>query len=63
MSRRYPVRDQIAIVGVGTTPFSRNAEKSDVALAVEASQEQPFAMPALRRTISTASPPRCSRPR
>ena len=38
MSRRYPVRDQIAIVGVGTTPFSRNAEKSDVALAVEASK-------------------------
>ena len=38
MSRRFPVRDQVAIVGVGTTPFSRDAKKSDVALAVEASK-------------------------
>jgi acetyl-CoA acetyltransferase len=36
VSRRFPVRDQVAIVGVGTTPFSRHAGKSDVALAVEA---------------------------
>ena len=33
---RFPARDQVAIVGVGTTPFSRDAGKSDVALAVEA---------------------------
>lgn len=39
MSRRFPVRDQVAIVGVGTTPFSRQAGKSDVALAVQASKE------------------------
>jgi acetyl-CoA acetyltransferase len=38
VSRRFPVRDQVAIVGVGTTPFSRDAKKSDVALAVEASK-------------------------
>ena len=38
MSRRFPARDQVAIVGVGTTPFSRASGKSDVALAVEASK-------------------------
>jgi acetyl-CoA acetyltransferase len=38
VSRGFPARDQVAIVGVGTTPFSRNAQKSDVALAVEASK-------------------------
>lgn len=37
MSRRYPAKDQVAIVGVGTTPFSRHAGKSDLALAIEAS--------------------------
>lgn len=36
--RRFPARDQVAIVGVGTTPFSRDSGKSDVALAVEASK-------------------------
>ena len=38
MSRRYPVRDQVAIVGVGTTPFNRSSDKSDIGLAVEASK-------------------------
>jgi acetyl-CoA acetyltransferase len=38
VSSAFPARDQIAIVGVGTTPFSRNAGKTDVALAVEASK-------------------------
>lgn len=33
---RSPARDKVAIVGVGTTPFSRAAGKSDVALAAEA---------------------------
>jgi acetyl-CoA acetyltransferase len=35
---RFPARDQVAIVGVGTTPFSRNSERSDIALVVEAAK-------------------------
>lgn len=36
MTSRYPVRDQVAIAGVGTTPFTRHAGKSDLALLIEA---------------------------
>jgi acetyl-CoA acetyltransferase len=35
---RFPARDEVAIVGVGTTPFSRDAGRSDVSLVVEASK-------------------------
>lgn len=38
MTARYPVQDKVAIVGVGTTPFSRHSDKSDLALVIEASQ-------------------------
>ena len=38
MSSRFPVRDQVAIVGVGTTEFSRASGKSDIAMVVEASK-------------------------
>lgn len=38
MSTRYPIQDQVAIVGVGTTPFSRHSGKSDLGLILEASK-------------------------
>ena len=38
MTTRYPARDQVAIVGVGTTRFSRDAGRSDVSLVVEAAK-------------------------
>lgn len=38
MTRRYPARDQVAIVGVGTTPFSRDSGRSELSLVVEACQ-------------------------
>ncbi len=34
---RYPIKDQIAVVGVGCTGFSRTSDKSPLALALEAS--------------------------
>ena len=34
---RYPIKDQIAIVGVGTTGFSRSSGRSSLSLALEAS--------------------------
>lgn len=39
MSRRYPARDQVAIVGVGTTDFSRDSGRSELALVLEACQK------------------------
>ncbi len=39
MTRRYPARDQVAIVGVGTTEFSRDSGRSELALVVEACQK------------------------
>jgi acetyl-CoA acetyltransferase len=38
MTSRFPVRDQVAIAGVGTTPFTRDSTKSDLGRVVEASQ-------------------------
>src|SRR5271165_1055070 len=38
MTRRYPARDQVAIVGIGTTPFSRDSGRSELSLVVEACQ-------------------------
>jgi acetyl-CoA acetyltransferase len=38
MTRRYPARDQVAIVGVGTTPFTRDSGRSELSLVVEACQ-------------------------
>jgi acetyl-CoA acetyltransferase len=38
VSSRFPIRDQIAFAGVGTTQFSRHAGKSDLALVLEACQ-------------------------
>jgi acetyl-CoA acetyltransferase len=34
---RYPAKDQVALVGVGSTGFSRDAKRSSAALAAEAS--------------------------
>jgi acetyl-CoA acetyltransferase len=36
---RYPIRDQVAIVGVGTTDFSRDAGRSELGLVVDASKK------------------------
>jgi acetyl-CoA acetyltransferase len=36
-SRRNPIKDRVAIVGVGTTGFSRTSDRSSLALALEAS--------------------------
>jgi acetyl-CoA acetyltransferase len=38
MTRRYPARDQVAIVGIGTTPFTRDSGRSELSLVVEACQ-------------------------
>ncbi|WP_037040963.1 thiolase family protein [Pseudonocardia halophobica] len=38
MTVRYPVRDQVAIVGVGTTPYSRDSGKSEMGLVVDAAR-------------------------
>src|SRR5262245_42330630 len=38
VTRRFPARDQVAIVGVGTTPFSRDSGRSELSLVVEACQ-------------------------
>ena len=34
---RYPIKDQIAVIGVGTTGFARTSDKSSLGLALEAS--------------------------
>ncbi len=38
MTQRFPAQDQVAIVGVGTTPYARDSGKSELAMAVEASR-------------------------
>jgi len=38
MSTRYPIRDQIAIVGVGTTDYSRDSGKSELGLVADSSR-------------------------
>ena len=38
VTRRYPARDQVAIVGIGTTPFSRDSGRSELSLVLEACQ-------------------------
>ncbi len=35
---RYPIKDQVAIVGVGTTPYMRDRGRSNLAMAIEASK-------------------------
>ena len=34
---RYPAKDQVAIVGIGSTGFSRDAGRSSAGLAADAS--------------------------
>ncbi|MDF3309657.1 thiolase family protein [Rhodococcus sp. T2V] len=38
MKARYPIQDQVAIVGVGTTEYSRDSGKSELGLVAEASR-------------------------
>ena len=33
---RYPIKDEVAIVGIGSTGFTRGSDRSTLSLAVEA---------------------------
>jgi acetyl-CoA acetyltransferase len=39
VTRRFPARDQVAIVGIGTTAFRRESGRSELSLVVEACQK------------------------